>query len=98
MRLTMSVRESSGGQLMRGRTCAIPRPHGPLGLWRRWRASRQRALPAFLIIGTQKGGTTSLYRWLGQHPQVMEATRKEVHYFDINYSKGEGWYRDHFPR
>jgi len=72
-------------------------PHGPLAIWKRWRASRQRALPSFLIIGTQKGGTTSLYRWLGQHPQVVEASRKEVHYFDINYSKGEGWYRSHFP-
>lgn len=76
---------------------SVAGPHGPLALWRRWRAARQRALPAFLIIGTQKGGTTSLYRWLGQHPQVVEASRKEVHYFDINYSKGEGWYRSHFP-
>lgn len=78
-------------------TTSIPALHGPLGFWRRWRASRQRALPAFLIIGTQKGGTTSLYRWLGQHPQVVEASRKEVHYFDINFSKGERWYRSHFP-
>ena len=73
-------------------------PHGPLAVWRRWRASRRRSLPSFLILGTQKGGTTSLYRWLGQHPQVVEASRKEVHYFDINYSKGENWYRSHFPR
>lgn len=70
---------------------------GPLSLWRRWRASRRHALPSFLIIGTQKGGTTSLYRYLAQHPQVLEASRKEVHYFDINYSKGETWYRSHFP-
>ena len=73
-------------------------PHGPLAIWRRWRAARRRVLPSFLILGTQKGGTTSLYRWLGQHPQVVEASRKEVHYFDINYSKGESWYRSHFPR
>lgn len=93
----MTVRESTVARQNQALAAPIAPPHGPLGLWRRWRASRQRVLPAFLIIGTQKGGTTSLYRWLGQHPQVVEATRKEVHYFDINYSKGERWYRGHFP-
>jgi len=76
---------------------AMRGPHGPLGIWKRWRESRLRAMPSFLIMGTQKGGTTSLYRWLGQHPQMVEAARKEVHYFDINFSKGENWYRSHFP-
>jgi hypothetical protein len=57
----------------------------------------QRALPDFVIIGTQRGGTTSLFRWLGWHPSVVPANRREVHYFDLNYDKGEKWYRAHFP-
>lgn len=55
------------------------------------------ALPDFLIIGTQKGGTTFLYRLLSQHPFVEPATTKEVHYFDVNFDKGDDWYRSHFP-
>ncbi|UOQ45394.1 sulfotransferase domain-containing protein [Halobacillus salinarum] len=59
--------------------------------------SKQRMLPNFLIVGVQKGGTTSLYNYLVQHPQVMSSNRKEVHYFDNNFSKGESWYKAHFP-
>jgi hypothetical protein len=38
-------------------------------------------LPNFLVIGAGKGGTTSLHRWLGAHPQVFVATIKETNYF-----------------
>jgi Sulfotransferase domain len=58
-----------------------------------------RLLPDFLIIGTQKGGTTSLYNYLQDHPSIASASRKEVHYFDrrLNLKKGLIWYRGHFP-
>jgi hypothetical protein len=56
-----------------------------------------RTLPDFVIIGGQKCGTTFLYRFLVQHPRVKPAFAKEVHYFDLNFSKGDGWYRSHFP-
>ena len=56
-----------------------------------------RPLPDFVVIGVQRAGTTSLYRDLKQHPQVMGAATKEVHYFDYNHAKGLGWYRAHFP-
>jgi hypothetical protein len=56
-----------------------------------------RAAPDFLIIGTQKGGTTSLYAWLEAHPNLLGAYRKEVKYFDCNYPLGPRWYRSHFP-
>src|SRR4051794_39950057 len=59
--------------------------------------SSQRALPDFLIIGAQKSGTTSLYDYLCQHPQVRPAMTKEVHYFDFNFTRGTRWYRSHFP-
>ncbi len=47
----------------------------------------------FLIIGVQKGGTTSLYHYLSQHPQIIPASQKEVHFFDLNFSKGLEWYQ-----
>ena len=59
--------------------------------------SKLRALPNFIIIGAQKAGTTSLYHYLGSHPQITMSSKKEVHYFDLNFSKGENWYRTHFP-
>ncbi|MBO0347766.1 sulfotransferase domain-containing protein [Phormidium pseudopriestleyi FRX01] len=54
-------------------------------------------MPDFLIIGTQKGGTTSLYNYLIQHPQILPATQKEVHFFDLNFHQGVEWYRQQFP-
>ncbi len=60
--------------------------------------SRIRSLPDFLIIGGQRCGTTSLYRYLARHPAVVSAVlNKGVHYFDTNYDKGPNWYRSHFP-
>ncbi|MHA6483024.1 sulfotransferase domain-containing protein [Paenibacillus sp. strain BS8-2] len=53
--------------------------------------------PAFLIIGTQKGGTTSLYHDLIIHPQIKSAAVKEVHFFDIQYHFGFDWYKNNFP-
>jgi hypothetical protein len=47
-------------------------------------------MPNFFIIGAQKAGTTSLYRYLDQHPQIYMSPLKEPFFFDneIN-SKGE---------
>jgi hypothetical protein len=56
-----------------------------------------RTLPDFIIIGTQKGGTTFFNQLLAQHPHVKRAFLKEVHYFDLNFDKGINWYRSNFP-
>lgn len=56
-----------------------------------------RGLPSVLIIGAQKGGTTSLFSYLLEHPDVLPPFRKEVHYFDLHYRAGVRWYRGHFP-
>src|SRR6516225_9859213 len=37
--------------------------------------------PNFFIVGTAKGGTTSLYHYLRQHPQVYMSPIKEPCYF-----------------
>lgn len=44
----------------------------------------------FLIIGTQKAGTTSLYEYLSEHPQVFVPEVKEIQYFvdDRFYEQG----------
>lgn len=56
-----------------------------------------RTLPEFVVLGAQKAGTTSLYEYLIQHPDVGDARTKEVHYFDLAYERGPNWYRAHFP-
>ena len=57
-----------------------------------------RALPAFVIAGAQRSGTSSLYRALVEHPNVRPAVlHKGVHYFDLQYDRGLEWYRSHFP-
>jgi hypothetical protein len=70
------------------------------GAWLAWQAPLHgaRVLPDFLIIGTQRAGTTSLYRYLATHPAVRPVPlNKGVHFFDVNYQRGLGWYRAHFP-
>ena len=59
----------------------------------------QRAMPSFLIVGAQRGGTTSLFKALLQHPSfIPPRMRKGVHYFDVAYGNGQSWYLGHFPR
>jgi hypothetical protein len=61
-----------------------------------------RPMPDFLVIGTKRGGTTSIWNWLLAHPGVLPMfpavqQLKSPHYFDISYARGEDWYRSHFP-
>jgi hypothetical protein len=37
-------------------------------------------LPNFLVVGAQKAATTSLHRYLSQHPQIFMSTNKEPGY------------------
>lgn len=63
----------------------------------RRRTSTVRALPTFLIIGAQKGGTTSLHKYLAEHPDVGSTWIREVQYFSLNSYRPLEWYRAHFP-
>jgi hypothetical protein len=61
-----------------------------------------RDLPDFMIIGAKRGGTTSLYNYLLEHPRVLPLlpSRQRIkgpHFFDSNFSRGMRWYRSHFP-
>lgn len=60
--------------------------------------SDKRMQPEFIIAGSQRSGTTSLYHYLSEHPQIASAVVKEIHYFDINYTKGLSWYQGNFPK
>jgi hypothetical protein len=40
-------------------------------------------MPNFLIIGAHKSGTTSLYHYLKQHPQIYMSPVKEPHFFSF---------------
>lgn len=54
-------------------------------------------LPDIVIIGSQRGGTTSLFRHLSGHPQIVTARSKELNALSLHFDKGEGWHRGHFP-
>ncbi len=65
------------------------------------RTATARPVPDFLIIGTKRGGTTSLFNYLLMHPGVLGLFpqirgRKSTDYFFKEYHRGEGWYRSHF--
>ena len=46
----------------------------------------RRQSPAFIIIGAQKCGTTSMYEYICQHPLVVKGKRRETHYFDWRFN------------
>lgn len=56
-----------------------------------------RGLPDFLVIGAQRCGTSSLYKWLEHHPDVVASLRKETEFFSFRTTRGLDWYRGHFP-
>lgn len=63
---------------------STPDAHGPL--------------PDFVVIGAMKAGTTTLFEYLCQHPDVFMCTPKEPQYFSRNqvFEKGEKYYRSLF--
>jgi hypothetical protein len=51
-------------------------------------------LPNFLIIGVPKAGTSSLHRYLSQHPEIFMSNVKEPRFFDtVEFDKGIDFYR-----
>ena len=56
------------------------------------------ALPTFLIIGGMKAGTTSLYHYVRDHPQVFMPKYKALEFFagGAAWDRGVDWYRKQF--
>jgi len=46
----------------------------------------------FLVIGAQKGGTTSLFEYMRTHPQIHMPAEKEIAFFSSRYDRGWDWY------
>jgi hypothetical protein len=44
-------------------------------------------MPTFLVIGAAKSGTSSLYMYLAQHPQIYMSPMKEPHFFAYDGEK-----------
>tara|TARA_Y100000996_G_scaffold411235_1_gene395003 strand:+ start:2012 stop:2848 length:837 start_codon:yes stop_codon:yes gene_type:complete len=57
----------------------------------------KRVLPNFIIVGTVRSGSTSLYYNICEHPSVISAAYDEIGFFDSNYHLGINWYRSMFP-
>jgi hypothetical protein len=63
--------------------------------------SRSRTVPDFLVIGTKRGGTTSLFNYLMMHPGMLglyprPRLQKSTDYFFKAFGQGEQWYRSNF--
>lgn len=56
-----------------------------------------RQLPNFMIMGTQKGGTTFLFHHLCQHPDICEPKEKEIHFFNQRAHEPIENYKHLFP-
>ncbi|HET7008631.1 MAG TPA: sulfotransferase [Candidatus Binatia bacterium] len=48
-------------------------------------------LPNFMIIGVAKAGTTSLFRYLDQHPQVFMCPEKGTNFFGYEDARAWNW-------
>lgn len=63
----------------------------------RYVTSPLRALPNWHIIGAQKSGTTSLYDYIVQHPDIDPCMSKEPMYYLVWHKYGPHYYRSFFP-
>ena len=80
------------------------RPRRGQGALRQWAIATagQRPVPDLLVIGAKRGGTTSLWKYLEEHPGVLHnfpraENIKGTYFFSTYYDRGERWYRSHFP-
>lgn len=51
--------------------------------------SQRKSFPNFIIVGAAKAGTTAIYHYLNQHPQVYLTPLKETNYFALAGQKLE---------
>jgi hypothetical protein len=59
---------------------------------------RWRMDPSFIVIGGQRCGTTTIFKTLAEHPQVLRPpVEKGTDYYTLHYARGLDWYRGHMP-
>jgi len=56
------------------------------------------SIPDFVIMGAMKCGTTSLYHYLRNHPDIFMPKEKELDFFieESNFNRGLNWYKSKF--
>ena len=54
-------------------------------------------LPTFIVIGVAKGGTTSIYRYLDQHPEIYMCPDKGPNYFGYEDARNWRWHDEGEP-
>ena len=60
-------------------------------------SEKKESAPDFIIAGASKSGTSSIYIYLGFHPQILLPHKKEIDFYWKNYKRGLDWYLAHFP-
>ncbi|WP_256838333.1 sulfotransferase family protein [Ornithinimicrobium faecis] len=60
-----------------------------------------RPFPDFLVIGTKRGGTTSLFNYLTQHPGILGMYpqlrgKKSTDFYFADNTQSQLWYKSHF--
>lgn len=60
-------------------------------------AGGEHMAPSFLIIGAQKAGTSSLFKYLMRHGGYLRPLLKDIYYFDNNHRRSKDWYLSFFP-
>ena len=59
--------------------------------------SPYREFPDFIIVGFQKCGTTTIFDNLVESKNIQMSKKKEVHFFDLSFWRGNNWYKANFP-
>jgi hypothetical protein len=54
-------------------------------------------LPNFIVIGVAKAGTTSLYRYLDQHPEIFMCPEKGTNFFGYEDARDWKWHDEGDP-
>jgi len=54
-------------------------------------------LPTFIVIGVAKGGTTSIYRYLDQHPEIFMCPDKGPNFFGYEDARDWKWHDEGEP-
>ena len=55
-------------------------------------------LPSVIVIGEQRSGTSSLFKFLTLYSSFTLPLIKETHFFSRNYSNGFDWYNKCYPK
>jgi tetratricopeptide (TPR) repeat protein len=58
-------------------------------------SNRQQKID-FMLIGSMKSATTTLFELISLHPKFSKPVVKEIHYYSVNYPKGKSWYLSNF--